>query len=171
MCLSSFRSLAFVGFLLSNKDFFSCGFVFPWLTPRELDIWLLVGFGIQLLFLLDKIFIFVIRITLFRCLQESIKLVSNSYCTLMAYIFYLQRKTSHILFGCPVGWGCRIHWLHLCRGIRPRKWASWYDTKQSDGEVPVMLGLWRIRSTSSLSLLPGPLWSGVAAPDRALSLG
>ena len=19
---------------------------------------------------------------------------------------------------CPVGWGCRIHWLHLCRGIR-----------------------------------------------------
>ena len=20
---------------------------------------------------------------------------------------------------CPVGWCCRIHWLHLCRGIRP----------------------------------------------------
>ena len=20
---------------------------------------------------------------------------------------------------CPVGWGCRIHWLHLCRGVRP----------------------------------------------------
>ena len=19
---------------------------------------------------------------------------------------------------CPVGWGCRIHWLHLCRGVR-----------------------------------------------------
>ena len=19
----------------------------------------------------------------------------------------------------PVGWGCRIHWLHLCRGVRP----------------------------------------------------
>ena len=20
---------------------------------------------------------------------------------------------------CPVGWGCRIHWLHFCRGVRP----------------------------------------------------
>ena len=20
---------------------------------------------------------------------------------------------------CPVGWGCRIHWLYLCRGVRP----------------------------------------------------
>ena len=20
---------------------------------------------------------------------------------------------------CPVGWDCRIHWLHLCRGVRP----------------------------------------------------
>ena len=40
-----------------------------------------------------------------------------------------------------------------------------YDTKQSDGEVPVMLELWRIRSTSSLPLLPGPLWPGMVAPD------
>ena len=23
------------------------------------------------------------------------------------------------LFLCPVSWGCRIHWLHLCRGVRP----------------------------------------------------
>ena len=21
--------------------------------------------------------------------------------------------------GCPVGWGCRIHWLHICREVRP----------------------------------------------------
>ena len=28
-----------------------------------------------------------------------------------------------------------------------------YDTKQSDGEVPVMLGLWGIRSTPSLQNL------------------
>ncbi len=32
-----------------------------------------------------------------------------------------------------------------------------YDTKQSDGDAPVMLELWRIRSTSSLPSLPGPL--------------
>ena len=33
---------------------------------------------------------------------------------------------------CPVGWGCRIHWLHLCIGVRPSQRASCYDTKQSD---------------------------------------
>ena len=30
-----------------------------------------------------------------------------------------------------------------------------YDTKQSDGEVPVMLGLWGMQTTPLLSLLPG----------------
>ncbi len=46
-----------------------------------------------------------------------------------------------------------------------------YDTKQSGGEVPVMLGLWGMRSTPSLPLLQGPLWPSVAAPDWALSKG
>ena len=46
-----------------------------------------------------------------------------------------------------------------------------YDTKQSDGEVLVMLELWGIQSTPSLPLLPGQLWSGVVAPDNALSMG
>ena len=36
-----------------------------------------------------------------------------------------------------------------------------YDTKQSDHEVPVMLGLWGMQSTPSLPLLPGPLWAGM----------
>ena len=45
------------------------------------------------------------------------------------------------------------------------------DTKQSDGEVPAVLELWGMRSTPSLPLLPGPLWHGVVAPDRALSMG
>ena len=39
------------------------------------------------------------------------------------------------------------------------------DTKQSNGEVPVMLGLWGMRSILSLPLLPGPLWPRVVAPD------
>ena len=43
-----------------------------------------------------------------------------------------------------------------------------YDTKQSDGEVPVMLELWGMRSTLSLTSLPGLLWPGVAAPDRVI---
>ena len=46
-----------------------------------------------------------------------------------------------------------------------------YDTKQSDGEVPVMLELWRIRSTPSLPLLSGSLWPRVVVPDRVLSMG
>ena len=53
----------------------------------------------------------------------------------------------------------------------PRQWVSWHDTKQSDGEVPVMLGPSEIRINHSLPLLPGPLWLGVAAPDSALSVG
>ena len=70
----------------------------------------------------------------------------------------------HRLYTGPVGWGCRIHRLHLpneCPG---------YDTKQSEGEVPVRLELWGMRSTHSLSLLPGPLWLIMVAPDRALSI-
>ncbi len=39
-----------------------------------------------------------------------------------------------------------------------------YNTKQSDGKVPVMLELWGMRSTPSL------LWPGMVAPDRALSM-
>ena len=74
---------------------------------------------------------------------------------------------------CPVSWGCRIDWLHLCRGVRPPppNECLGYDTKQSDGEVPAVLELWGMRSTPSLPSLPDPLWPGVVAPDRALSMG
>ena len=73
---------------------------------------------------------------------------------------------------CLVGCCCRIQWLHLCRGVRPTpNECPRNDTKQSDGEVPVMMGLWGIRNTPSLPLLPGPLCPGMVAPDRALSMG
>ena len=42
-----------------------------------------------------------------------------------------------------------------------------YDTKQSDGEVRVMLELWGMRSTPLLASLPSPLWPGVVAPDKS----
>ena len=46
----------------------------------------------------------------------------------------------------------------LQRGkIHPPNECPRYDTKQSDGEVPVMLGLWGMQSTPSLPLLPGLL--------------
>ena len=56
-----------------------------------------------------------------------------------------------------------------CNCKTPNKCPG-YETKQSDGEVPVMLGLWGIRSTPSLPLLPGPLCPGMVAPDWALSM-
>ena len=34
-----------------------------------------------------------------------------------------------------------------------------------------MLELWRMQSTPLLPSLPGPLWPGVVAPDRVLSMG
>ena len=67
----------------------------------------------------------------------------------------------------PVDWGSRIQQMHLCRGVTcPR-----YNNEQSDSETPVMLELWGMQSTPSLSLLPGPLWPGVVAPVRAISMG
>ena len=72
---------------------------------------------------------------------------------------------------CPVSWGCRIHRLHLCRGVSPPpNECPGYKTKQSDGEFPVMPGPWGIRGTPSLPLLPGPLCPGVVAPDWVLSM-
>ena len=89
----------------------------------------------------------------------------NNYCS------YRGLRWSCVIF-CSVNWGCRIHRLHLCRGVRlPTNECSGYDTKESDAEVPVMLGLWGMQSNPSLPLLPGPLWPGEVAPDKALSMG
>ena len=49
--------------------------------------------------------------------------------------------------------------------------CSVYDTKQSDGEIPVMLELWGMRSTPSLPSLPGSFWLRVVAPNSVLSMG
>ena len=65
------------------------------------------------------------------------------------------------------GRGCRIHQRVKTR--LPQR-VSWYDTKQSDGVVTEMLGLWGMRN-QSLPSLPGPLWPGVVAPDKVLSMG
>ena len=70
----------------------------------------------------------------------------------------------------PVCWDCRIHQLQH-RGKTPTNECPGYNTKQSDGEVPGMQGLWRMQTTPSLPLLPGPLWPGMEALDRALSMG
>ena len=45
-----------------------------------------------------------------------------------------------------------------------------YDTKQSDGEAPMMLEFWGMQITPLLPSLPGPFWPGVITPDRVLSM-
>ena len=65
-----------------------------------------------------------------------------------------------------IGWGCKKHWLLLCRGVRLPNKCPRYDTEQSDGEVPIMLELWGMWSTLWLPSLPGPLWPGVVAPCK-----
>ena len=90
---------------------------------------------------------------------------STSWHELLWIIIVIQQSF------CTVGWGCRIHRLaSLQRGKTPPQWVSWLDTKQSDGEVPVMLEFWGMRSIRSLPSLPGTLWPGVVAPDRVLSM-
>ena len=42
-------------------------------------------------------------------------------------------------------------------GLDPSQRVAWYDTKKSDGEVPVMLELWGMRSTPSFQSLSGLL--------------
>ena len=83
----------------------------------------------------------------------------------------LETHSWPLLLIYPVGWGCRIHQPLLCRGVPHSNECPGYDTKQSDGEVSVMLELWGMWSTLSLALLPGSLWLGVVAPDRVLSMG
>ena len=72
--------------------------------------------------------------------------------TILIFLFIVQL--------CSVGWGHRIHCFSTeC----PR-----YDTKQSDGEVPVILELWGMQSIPSLPLLPGLHWPGMIAPDSPI---
>ena len=77
-------------------------------------------------------------------------------------------QTNNPIPGGLVGWGCRIHRLLLCRRVRLRNECTVYDLKQSDGEAPVMMELWGMLSTPLLPSVPGPLWPGAVASDRAL---
>ena len=57
----------------------------------------------------------------------------------------------------PSRWSCWIHRIHLWREVRPPDTTNEcprYDTKQSDGEVPVMLELWGMQSTPFIAITP-----------------
>ena len=72
------------------------------------------------------------------------------------------------LISCPVGLGCRIHRLHLCRGVQFPQRMSCYYSKPSESKASVMLKLWGMQSTPSLLSLPGSIWLWVVAPDLVI---
>ena len=84
-------------------------------------------------------------------------------------------KWTLTLYSCPVGgWvGVAVEYTDCTSAedkTPPNEYPA-YDSKQSDGEVPVMLELWGMQITPSFSLLPAPLWPKGVALDRALSMG
>ena len=118
------------------------------------------------------IYIYILRsLTAWWLLSKEMN--TRTWRNIKKYSSELNERYLDSILICPVGWGCRIHRLHLCRGVRTPPPTSVLDMtlKQSIGEVPAMLELWGMRSTPLLPSLPGPLWSGVVAPDRALSMG
>ena len=105
----------------------------------------------------NKLILFVIKII------QELKVFAF---TIYVVHFFFSRNNCD-----PVGWGSRIHRLHLYRREKRLQWVFCFDTKQSNGEVPVMLELSEIQSIPSLPSLPGPFCPGVVAPDRVLSNG
>ena len=77
---------------------------------------------------------------------------------------------NQILLGSD-SWGSRLHQLHHCRGASLSQRVTSYDTKQSNGETPIMHKVWKTWSTTSLLLLPDSPWPRVIAVVRVLSIG
>ena len=76
------------------------------------------------------------------------------------HILIQVKGIRYLILTCPVGWKSRIHQLLLCRGMTPPNECPGYDTKQSDGEAPVMLELCGMQSASLLPSFPGSLSMG-----------
>ena len=75
------------------------------------------------------------------------------------------------LVSCPVEWNCRIHRLLLCKGVIFPNVCTIYDSKQSYGEVPVMLlDLWGMRSTLHCHRSQVPYGLGGVAPVGQIEL-
>ena len=59
----------------------------------------------------------------YKMVLSQIQPVQNLNEYLAPPRFFEGQHNSSIItstaFTCPVSWGCRIHWLHLCRGVRP----------------------------------------------------
>ena len=65
----------------------------------------------------SKIYLYLLFSFLFCFFSLDPSLLLNFY---LYFIFLFL-----LLLNCPVSWGCRIRWLHLCRAVRPPKRVSW----------------------------------------------
>ena len=70
---------------------------------------------------------------------------------------YRQQKKTPEEGRSRVGWGNRIHQLHLCRGVHANECLG-YDTKQLNGEASIMPELWGIQGTPSFPSTPSSFW-------------
>ena len=72
-------------------------------------------------------------------------------CVCVCVCVYLEKKSTN---RDSVGWGCRIHRLHLYRRVKLPRRMSRYDSKKSDGGASVILDFLVIcRNPLLLSLL------------------
>ena len=70
--------------------------------------------------------------------------------------YQMRNETPHVN-NSSIGWGSRIHQLHLCRGVSACNKCPGYDSKQSHCEAPV-LELWGMWSISSVDFLGNFSW-------------
>ena len=102
--------------------------------------------------------------------NNNVRIVWTARWTMLKKINLIWSYSMRLSFSAsPVDLGCWVHQLSLQRDKTCL--ISGYDTKQSDSEASVMLELWGMQSTYSLPLLSSPLWTGVVASDRFLSMG
>ena len=103
-------------------------------------------------------------------IYRSVHLYMFVFASTCIYIYiYIYNRHTYI-YAAQSARECRIHRFHCYRGVRPSNEYPIYDSKLSDGEVPVLelSGMW---STLSLPLVPGSLWPSVISPDSVLFIG
>ena len=74
-------------------------------------------------------------------------------------------------FYCPVGRCCRIHWLHICRGVRPLTSVVHMTLNNLMMRFQYSWSFGGMQSKYLLPSLPGPLWPRGVTPDKGQSMG
>ena len=110
-----------------------------------------------------------------QCVYKSYMYKKNlALNNLRGLIYHKTQPFNQSTFNIHQCHDIQLSWLriHLRRRVRncraQHQQAHWYDNKQSDCGVSVMLKCWGIQCIFSLPSLPGPLSSEVVAPDRVL---